>query len=157
MKRQFAAEIPPFPPSEVELERFPLERDKGQPHPFIFTYRPVPAAPWVKHLVRVSSGTAEGLVGQSNHVESQVVGWIAEIPPLDPMSVAGAIVIRRDRVILIAQPESWTPFKAVGDMHCVGNGYMMYPGGFRARCQGDPCKSRKSQHYQTNCAWLHMH
>lgn len=157
MKRQFAAEIPAFPPSEVELERFPLERDKGQPQPLIFADRPIPAATRIEHLVRALAGAAEGLVGQPNHIESQIVGGIAEIPPLDPMRVGGAIVIWRNRVILIAQPEFWTPFKAMGDVHCVGNGYMVYPGGFRARCQGEPCKSRKSQHCQTNCAWLHMH
>jgi len=133
IKRQPSAEIPPFPPSKVKPERFSPEGDKRQSHPFVFADRPIPAAPRIKHLVRISAGAAEGFVRHSYYIESQIVGWIAEIPLLNPMPVAGAIVIRRDRIILIAQPEFRAPLKPMGDMHCIGDRDLVPPGGFRAR------------------------
>src|SRR5260370_41851612 len=95
VKRKLSAKVPPFPPSKVKMERFPLKRNKRQPHPFVFADRPIPAALRIEHLIRVFSRAAEGLVGQSNDVESQIVGRIAEIPLSDSMPVARTIVIRR--------------------------------------------------------------
>ncbi len=101
---EFDPEIPALAPTTVEMEPPAVVGDEWKPQPFVAAHRPIPASLGVEDRFRVPPSAPERLVRDAHDVKIEVVAGIAQMPHEIPATFAGAIPLRRDRLVGVPEP-----------------------------------------------------
>ena len=103
-KVEFEPEVSALSPAAIKFEMAMVVIDKRQPQTFVAANRPIPTPIGIGDMPGETANPREGLVSDAHDIRGKVVTRIAQMPGELAAAFAGAVPIRRDGIVGVAEP-----------------------------------------------------